>query len=189
MDSSSVVSIVVIGILICFLMFCVRMIASTRKTQAEGKRIRQQLKDSGLIITAYGEHMAGLPVVEGMFCMIHEFADRFCFSANGVEFNLDKAKIMDISIKTDKEITQQYVSSVGGAVAGAVLFGPLGAIVGGRAKKKKNTIVSQYLIFTYSKDGNVDYISFDVTKHFIEANKIWRRFLIETSGNKASVNL
>lgn len=39
-------------------------------------------------------------------------------------------------IKTDKEIQQQYVSSVGGAVGGAVLFGPLGAITGGRAKKK-----------------------------------------------------
>ncbi|MEH2944892.1 hypothetical protein VSQ32_19130 [Lachnospiraceae bacterium KK002] len=53
-----------------------------------------------------------------------------------MNFELEKSKITDMCIKTDKEIQQQYVSSVGGAVGGAVLFGPLGAITGGRAKKK-----------------------------------------------------
>ena len=38
---------------------------------------------------------------------------------------------------TNEQISKQAVSSAGGAVAGAVLFGPLGAIIGGRAKGVK----------------------------------------------------
>lgn len=62
--------------------------------------------------------------------------DRYIFTSGTMNFELEKSKITDMCIKTDKEIQQQYVSSVGGAVGGAVLFGPLGAITGGRAKKK-----------------------------------------------------
>ncbi len=53
--------------------------------------------------------------------------DRYIFTSGTMNFELEKSKITDMCIKTDKEIQQQYVSSVGGAVGGAVLFGPLGA--------------------------------------------------------------
>lgn len=46
---------------------------------------------------------------------------------------------------------------------GGMLFGPLGAIVAGRTKVKKNRAVTNYLIFTYLADEGISYISFELT--------------------------
>lgn len=79
-----------------------------------------------------------------------------------MNFELEKLKITDMCIKTDVEIQQQYVSSVGGAVGGAILFGALGAMIGGRAKKKVvNRKMRHYLIITYQSD-EIKYIGFDI---------------------------
>jgi len=54
------------------------------------------------------------------------------------------------------------VSSVGCAVGGAVLFGPLGAMVGGRAKEKTSRVIEYYFIITYhGKTGDLEYLSFE----------------------------
>lgn len=50
---------------------------------------------------------------------------------------------------------------LGGAVGGAVLFGPLGAIIGGRAKKKTDKTVHLCLIITYMTDNEVKYIGLE----------------------------
>ena len=52
-------------------------------------------------------------------------------------FKLLKEKITDVTMTNDIEIQKNNVSSIGGAVSGAILFGALGAIIGGRAKNKK----------------------------------------------------
>lgn len=55
-----------------------------------------------------------------------------------------------------------YVSSIGGTVGGAMLFGTLGAMTGGRAKKKtvKNE-THHYLIITY-QSPDVKCIGFEI---------------------------
>lgn len=88
--------------------------------------------------------------------------DEFQISGGGNNFVLQKDKISEISVMTDTEIQKQYVSSIGGAVAGGVVFGPLGAIVGGRAKEKKTKTKTYYLIFTYVSDNEVRYMSFEI---------------------------
>lgn len=130
-------------------------------------------------------HEAGLPIANGAACVISQNEDSFIFTGAGNTFNLVSNKITDICIKTDTEIQKQYVSSIGGAVAGGVVFGPLGAIVGGRAKKKKMKNTSKYLIFTYLKAENINYISFDVTKNWIKANNIVNKF--KKSNKKAEI--
>lgn len=110
------------------------------------------------------QHVAGLPIAEGAECFIFLCNDKIVFERNETEYDLPSTKITDIVLKTDTEIQKSYVSSIGGAVTGGLLFGPLGAIVGGRVKEKTSKIESKYLIFTYVKDGETDYISFDVTK-------------------------
>ena len=89
-------------------------------------------------------------------------------------YNLDFGKVRDVSIKTEAEIQNAHVSSVGGAIGGAVLFGPLGAVIGGRVKKKTSKSVSDFLIFTYDNEGEVAFTVFEATgklasKKFIEA--------------------
>lgn len=107
-------------------------------------------------------HQAGLPISQDCSCEIDYCDGKFVFKGSGNTFELGFEKITDLCVKTDKEIQTQYVSSIGGAVAGAVVFGPLGAIVGGRAKKKKSTQITYYFIFTYKKDNEISYISFEI---------------------------
>lgn len=119
-----------------------------------------------------GIHEAGLPLANGVECLIVYEDGRFNFKGSGNSFDLLFEKITDICIKTDTEIQKQYISSIGGAIAGGVVFGALGAIVGGRAKEKKSTTVKEYLIFTYLKENKVNYISFDITDNWFKAQKL-----------------
>lgn len=108
-------------------------------------------------------HVAGLPLAENADCVIGIELDKFSFKGGGNEFELSYDKVTGFDVKTDEEIQSQRVSSVGGAVGGALLFGPLGAIVGGRAKTKKTKTLSYYIIFTYLKEDHVEYISFEIS--------------------------
>lgn len=110
------------------------------------------------------KHMAGLPVAEGAEIFVYRCKDKVIFERNQDTYELEASNMKDILIKTDVEIQKNHVSSIGGAVGGYVLFGPLGAMVGGRSKEKKSTIIEKYLIFDYvNKEGIQDFISFEVT--------------------------
>lgn len=118
------------------------------------------------------EHQYGLPISTGVTCTVLYDIDKFTFIGGGNTFNLAFNKITDVCIKTDTEIQKHYVSSIGGAVAGGVILGPLGAIVGGRAKEKKTSTSTDYLIFTYLKNGEINYISFNVTNNWAKVDNI-----------------
>jgi len=143
----------------------------------------QILKENGVTAMATLPHTSGLPVANGILCSIHSYSDRIHFKANNMEFNLDKEKITDVAIATSTEIQKSYVSSVGGAVGGAVLFGPLGAIVGGRAKEKESRTITKYLIFTYKKDDEIQYISFDTSGNFVQSNQFVAEFSATLKNN------
>lgn len=144
----------VILVLIAFLIFCVYMAIQNSK----GKKNMKETMHTKLFVN----HFYGLPVVEGTHTVIEDIKEEFLFTASGNEFRLNKNKITDISIKRDVDIQKQYVSSVGGAIGGAALFGSVGAMIGGRAKEKKTKTVNRYIIFTYIKDdGNINYMTFE----------------------------
>lgn len=101
---------------------------------------------------------------QGSICKAKYNRNRIVFSASGQEFTLESSKMIDVSIMNPTEIQKQYVSSIGGALAGAVLLGPLGAILGGSASQKTLRNKRKYLIFTYlACDEETKYIVFDVT--------------------------
>lgn len=109
------------------------------------------------------KHIYGLPVADGTQCDIYYSGEYISVIAGGMTFNLDYNIITDAAIKTDVEISKQYVSSAGGAVGGALLFGPVGAMIGGRTKEKVNREITNYLIITYLKGNEVSYLCFDVS--------------------------
>ena len=121
------------------------------------------------------KHIIGLPIPENIFCTLSYKNDGIEFKSGNTSFNLSNSKITDMRISTETEIQKQYVSSAGGAVGGALLFGPLGAIVGGRAKEKKSEQVKSYFIITYIDNEEVKYISFDCTLCF-EIHKFIKEF-------------
>ena len=69
---------------------------------------------------------------------------------------------------------------VGGAIAGGMIFGPLGAVMGGGSSLRTISNRSKFLVFTYMPDREneteTQYILFNVTGKGIEAGKFARKF-------------
>jgi len=133
-----------------------------------GNKKQNQEYNSILFIVA--PHIIGLPLSEQSLCKIFLCEDKIVIKniKNDSTYSLAMDKILDMNIKSEQEIQTNYTSSIGGAVGGAVLFGPLGAMIGGRTKKKVDKTSHSYLIFTYNneKENKTDFISFDVTNNF-----------------------
>lgn len=133
---------------------------------------RKRAADLCASVSLWAKHMAGLPMPESAPCYLYLCTDRVVIDRDNTSYDLPISKITDAVVKTETEIRSNYVSSIGGAVAGGMLFGPLGAIVGGRTKKKEDRTIHSYLIFSYDKSGDMDYISFDITHDPQKAKKI-----------------
>lgn len=152
-------------------------LAAKKKEKESKKVIENQRKIAEKV---NNEQIKGLRDVSGQLKLIGGLGDlptgtscktlcnsaRMKFSASGQDFVLETSKLLDVSVMTQTEIQKQYVSSVGGAVAGAVLLGPIGAIIGGRASKKTVNNTSKYLVIAYVSEGETKYIVFDVTNNF-----------------------
>lgn len=132
--------------------------------------------DGITIYTAF-HHVDGLPIAENLLCEVFSYPDRIEFKAGNTNIKLSRSKITDMCVKTDTDIQNQVVSSVGGAIAGGFMFGTLGAIIGGRAKTKKIKAVTKYLIITYTNNqGEISYIGFDTRNNPISAEKLVKEF-------------
>ena len=149
------------------------------------KKVKEEQKRTGLSIQALFQHINGLPIAENMMCLISSYPDRIEFKSGTTEIKLSRNKITDMCIQTDTKIQRQIVSSIGDALAGAAMFGTLGAIIGGRAKTKKIKTQTNYLIITYlGENEELKYIDFDTLKAFTSAMKLVNEFkkLNTTSG-------
>lgn len=80
-------------------------------------------------------------------------------------------KIVTAAIVNEKEIIDKNKSTVGRAVVGGVILGPLGAIIGGMSgigNKQKKSLKS-YLVINYNSENEVKALSFQIvgaTLHF-----------------------
>lgn len=133
--------------------------------------------------------VGGLDLAAGSICSAVCSPESISFSASGQTFTLSPEKLIDVSVMTPQEIQTQYVSSVGGAIAGGILLGPIGAALGGSAQKKKTKIVRQYLIFAYQADPEVKYIVFDVTSAPQNGKKISKIYAYLKKNENKQVSL
>lgn len=137
----------------------------------KGEEQKPLLKEDFEPVEENLKHIYGLPLAEGTACTVILNENGFKFSGAGTEFNLDINKITDVAVNTDTntQTTTQYVSSTGRAIAGGLLFGAAGAAIGGRAKKKTDTVTTYdfALVITYVNENAVNYISFDLSSGLI----------------------
>lgn len=146
---------------------------SERIKQKEKERIEQELERARKSVLVNIKHIAGLPLSEGALCDMKLKEPEIIISGGGNRFHLELAKVTDISIKTDTEIQSSYVSSIGGAIAGGMLFGNIGAAIGGRAKEKKTATLTHYIIITYIKNDNIEYIGFEIDENSVNEALEW----------------
>lgn len=180
---------IVIFLLLIFIIFCFYMVVYTLRAKKKGQKVlKQNITDKNASLSTLLKHTVGLPIPENTLCRIYSCPEKYVIEANGQSFNLSKEKVSGLTMKTDIEIQNSYVSSAGGAIGGALLFGPVGALIGGRAKKKTDKTVNNFLIFTYSKESTVDYIAFNATGNFKVMNFI-KEFNSTNTGAHNEVDL
>lgn len=94
------------------------------------------------------------------------------------EVNLYLDQIIGVNVISEEEIIKKSKSSVGRAIAGGVLLGPLGAIVGGISgvgDKSKSQSKFYMVVNYYSRNEEVRVLSFEI----IGASLHWSSFLSE----------
>lgn len=149
---------IIVLLAVCCIGVLSLILKKTDTKEKQQERV-EQAQDEDLTLKA--KHVCGLPIAENAVCEINYLKDSIRITQAGNVFNLDLNKVTDISTTTDVEIQKHYVSSVGGAVGGAVMFGALGAMIGGRATEKESKIKTHYLVITYKNDDDINYISFE----------------------------
>lgn len=181
---------ILIAFLFAIIIFCTYMAVKTTKMQKDAKKERKEImKANNASLMETFIHFSGLPIPEGVACKVISLPDRYDFIANGATISLSKNKVTDICLKSDAEIQKQYVSSAAGAVGGALLFGPVGALIGGRVKEKKTKQIFTYLIFTYEANGELKYLALDVTYSVPKALKYKEEFKQNATQHNLQINL
>ena len=144
--------------------------AETASDYVEEPRVAKAENNSRVLLRLKLVHLSGLPIPEGVPCKARSYRDRIEFISGTTNISLSRNKITDVRVMKADEIQKQSVSSVGGAVMGAVLLGPIGAVIGGRAKQKKIHNKTHCLLVTYyDKDNNMATIAFDAEKDVSQA--------------------
>lgn len=99
-------------------------------------------------------HAGGLPIAEDTQCDISVIQGRMVITGGGSEFVVNLPQIKAVDFKTDVEIANIVNSSAAKGIAGGLLFGPIGLVVGARATSKKERTVTPYLIINYISSSN-----------------------------------
>ena len=178
MNSDDTFSYIILGIAIFFIaLIIILLIHSAMDKKRYKKQIEQEHKE-GILISAVFTHLNGLPIANGTNVKCCWYNDKIVFYANGSSYNLPIENLVDVSAKTNATTQTEYVTSKKKAVAGALLFGTPGAIIGSQPKKKTNTYFTSYIVFTYkSKDRqSVKYVEFDASGNPYMARKMAEYF-------------
>lgn len=100
-------------------------------------------------------HVEGLPLAEKTLCSLSLVDNTLVISGGGSEFVLNTSQIGAAEVKTDVEIAHIVTSSAAKGIAGGLLFGPIGLVVGSRAKSKEKRTATPYLILNYTNSEGV----------------------------------
>ncbi len=94
------------------------------------------------------------------------------------EVNLKFEQITGVNVVSEKEIIEKSKSVAGRAIAGGVLLGPLGAIVGGMSGigNKQKSETHYYMVINYkSREREIKVLSFEI----VGASLHWSSFVEE----------
>ncbi|OPA76620.1 hypothetical protein BVG16_15675 [Paenibacillus selenitireducens] len=161
----------IIGI-IMFLVFiiCGFLLRVPSKKSVEAK---ERMESLGILATVPLKHVEGLPLAENSHCMVSVAEDKVIIEGGGTDFNIGVSQIRAAEIKTDVEIANIVHSSAAKGIAGGLLFGPIGLVVGSRAMNKEKKTYSYYLVINYTNSaGELAVVMFESGTDPFVAKKI-----------------
>ena len=154
----------ILMVVIGLILFAISIIIvfSTRKKLAYSQKFLQNKEKMYRKMKYKFTFVSGLPLMHGVLCKVISTYDKIVIESQGTIFELAKEKITSISIEKNITNHTQAVSSTGGAIAGAMAFGVIGAAIGGRTMSKNVKTKKYYIVITYfDNEENVKYIVFD----------------------------
>jgi len=124
----------------------------------KSKEVKLSGKHIGKIIQIGCIHIDGIPFLGGKKVLLNLYPDKLIISDKNKKnsYKIRMENIVDIKVKTETEISEQERNVLARAVAGGLLFGGVGAIVGGMSgiPPKKIKMIHDFLIVDYlSKNG------------------------------------
>lgn len=140
------------------------------------KRAKKRYGKRNLLFWGKYKLASGLNLPEGIPCYVYCLKRSIVVEAASQEFRLPTDRIVTALVMTKTQIQHQYVSSIGGTIAGAMMLGTVGAALGGMAKKKTIKNNTKYLVVAYQGQEDIHYMIFDVTSKVSSAKKFQKRF-------------
>lgn len=140
------------------IVFLILTLASIPKTIKENKKIKEiekqremQLKYTNQIPLYSGnlEHRSGLPVASGINCKLTVYNDRLEIMCSSGTFNIPKERVLAFDSVDEKQLEYVSKQSISKALAGGMLMGDVGAILGGLPKLQAREYKIPYLAIIY----------------------------------------
>lgn len=132
----------------------VAIISESNENKKKNKEMSPYKEKNNAILSEKCWHLTGLPLTERKECIVSLCKDKIIVETGNIIYNLPLNKIKDLNIMTSKEIQ----NSISNAVAGSMLFGPLGVVLMG-SSTQINRIFT--IIYTNKEDSNIC-LSFDL---------------------------
>lgn len=106
------------------------------------------------------KHVAGLPVPVGSKCRMEAYNNKIVYHVDGSKkkFVVNMETVTDVIFYDEKEIRQYQKTSIGGAMLGSAIAGPVGAIIGAMPNTKDRTVIKAYCIavlYNSRTDGQI----------------------------------
>ena len=131
-------------LLILFLILVLCTILGRKRFKGNGYMKRNAKKAKAFGCTEL-THVSGLTVSDGAKCGLIFLRDEIVVLNGRSDYHIRTEQITEVTTKTETEINKAYVSSTGGALAGGLMFGAVGAAIGGRTKQKPALMQEAFL--------------------------------------------
>jgi len=153
------------------------------------RRSREVIPNDDILISSTSiaiKCISGNPMLIGKNVTLELYRNRICIckhrSKDGLKFKILLENLKGIQVKTERQINEEERSVIGRAVAGGLLFGGVGAMVGGMSgtKSKKTTQMLYYMVLDYiSKEGSNKKFMFFT---FSQSLSIWEAKFLKDIG-------
>lgn len=134
-----------------------------KRAQREENHRKLEQRRQEQYYTLECELETGLPLAKGARCTLLLNRKTLIIRGGGVTFSIGCDKVTDMAVQTQTQLQHYFASSAGGALAGGMLFGPIGAAYGGRMRHIKVQEQTDYLVITYWKEQDLSCLLFRLT--------------------------